>query len=92
MVEEFVRRYGKPEAILTDRGATFHSWSGIGRFDRMLEAYGVDHILASPGHPQTCGKIEAVNKAIQKELIDRVEFRNYLSVGNKNGKSGVTIG
>ena len=78
VVEEAVRRYGKPEAILTDRGASFHTWSGIGRFDRMLEAYDIDHILAAPKHPQTCGKIEAVNKAIQKELIRRVEFRNYL--------------
>lgn len=86
VVEESIRRYGKPEAILTDRGATFHSWSGIGRFDRMLEAYGVDHILASPGHPQTCGKIEAVNKAIQKELIDRVEFRNYLDAKRRIGE------
>ncbi len=86
VVEEFIRRYGKPEAILTDRGATFHTWSGIGRFDRMLEAYGVDHILASPGHPQTCGKIEAVNKAIQKELIDRVEFRNYLDANKQIGE------
>jgi len=86
VVEEFIRRYGKPEAILTDRGATFHTWSGIGRFDRMLEAYGVDHILASPGHPQTCGKIEAVNKAIQKELINRVEFRNYLDANKQIGE------
>lgn len=78
VLEEAIRRYGKPEAVLTDRGATFHTWSGIGHFDRFLEAYDIDHILAAPDHPQTCGKIEAVNKAIQKELIDRVEFRNYL--------------
>ncbi len=78
VLEESIRRYGKPEAVLTDRGATFHTWSGIGRFDRVLEGYDIDHILASAGHPQTCGKIEAVNKAIQKELIDRVEFRNFL--------------
>jgi transposase InsO family protein len=86
IVEESIRRYGKPEAILTDRGATFHTWSGIGRFDRLLEAYGVDHILASPGHPQTCGKIEAVNKAIQKELIRRVEFRNFLDAREQIGR------
>jgi putative transposase len=78
VVEESIRRYGKPERILTDRGATFHSWSGIGRFDRMLEGYDIDHSLAAAEHPQTCGKIEALNKAIQKELIGRVEFRNYL--------------
>lgn len=78
VLEGSIRRYGKPEAVLTDRGATFHTWSGIGRFDRMLESYGIEHRLASAHHPQTCGKIEAVNKAIQKELIDRVEFRNFL--------------
>lgn len=86
LVEEATRRYGKPEGILTDRGATFHTWSGIGRFDRVLESYGIDHILASAEHPQTCGKIEAVNKAIQKELIDRVEFRNFLDAKEQIGR------
>ncbi len=86
VIEESIRRYGKPEAVLTDRGATFHSWSGIGRFDRVLEAYGIDHLLAAPKHPQTCGKIEAVNKAIQKELIHRVEFRNFLDAKEQIGK------
>ena len=85
IVEEAIRRYGKPEAILTDRGAAFHSWSGVSRFDRMLESYGIDHLLASAHHPQTCGKIEALNKAIQKELMRRVEFRNFLDAKGKIG-------
>ena len=71
--------------MLTDRGATFHTWSGIGKFDRVLESYDIDHLLASAGHPKTCGKIEAVNKAIQKELIDRVEFRNFLDAKEQIG-------
>lgn len=86
VLEESIRRYGKPEAVLTDRGATFHTWSGIGKFDRVLESYNIDHILASPEHPQTCGKVEAVNKAIQKELIRRVEFRNYLEAKEQIGR------
>jgi len=86
LLEDSIRRYGKPESVLTDRGATFHTWSGIGRFDRFLESYDIDHILAAPEHPQTCGKIEAVNKAIQKELIDRVEFRNYLESKEQIGR------
>jgi len=85
-LEESIRRYGKPEAVLTDRGAVFHTWSGIGRFDRVLEAYGIEHRLSSPHHPQTLGKVEAVNKAIQKELIDRVEFRNYLDSKDQIGR------
>lgn len=86
VLEESIRRYGKPEAILTDRGATFHTWQGIGRFDRVLEAYDIEHRLAAPEHPQTCGKVEALNKAIQKELIDRVEFRNYLDAKEQIGR------
>jgi transposase InsO family protein len=86
VLEESIRRYGKPEAVLTDRGAVFHTWSGVGRFDRVLEAYGIEHRLAAPHHPQTLGKIEAVNKAIQKELIDRVEFRNYLDAKEQIGR------
>lgn len=86
VIEEAIRRYGKPEMVLTDRGAVFHSWSGIGRFDRVLEAYDIQHILASPDNPRTCGKIEAVNKNIQKELIDRVEFRNFLDAKEQIGR------
>lgn len=86
VVEEAIRRYGKPEAILTDRGAAFHTWSGVSRFDRMLESYGIDHRLAAAHHPQTCGKIEALNKAIQKELISRVEFRNFLDAKDQIGR------
>jgi len=85
VLEEAIRRYGKPEAILTDRGASFHSWQGISRFDNFLESYAIDHVLAAPHHPQTCGKIEAFNKAIQKELISRVEFRNFLDAKEKIG-------
>ncbi len=86
VLEEAIRRYGKPEAVLTDRGAVFHTWSGIGRFDRVLEAYDIQHILASPENPRTCGKIEAVNKNVQKELIDRVEFRSYLDAKEQIGR------
>ena len=86
VLEESIRRYGKPEALLTDRGATFHTWQGIGRFDRVLEAYDIEHRLAAPQHPQTCGKVEALNKAIQKELIDRIEFRNYLDAKEQIGR------
>ena len=86
VLEESIRRYGKPETVLTDRGAVFHTWSGIGRFDRVLEAYGIEHRLSAPHHPQTLGKVEAVNKVIQKELINRVEFRNFLDAKEQIGR------
>jgi transposase InsO family protein len=70
--DESVGRYGKPEAVMTDRGAGFHSWRGISRFERVLEEMGVDHYLAT--EPQTNGKAEALAATVQKELTRQVEF------------------
>jgi hypothetical protein len=62
------------EEMLSDRGFVFYSWRGINRFERYLEDEGIHNTHARPHHPQTLGKIEAVNKHLQKELIRREEF------------------
>lgn len=74
MVAVAVRRYGKMERLLSDRGFVFHGWRGINGFERWLEEMDIYHIHTSPYHPETIGKIEAVNKSIQKELIRVQEF------------------
>ena len=76
VVQEAIDRYGKMEELLTDRGFVFYSWHGINRFERYLETEGIDHTHSRPHHPQTLGKVEAVNKQIQKELIHRERFRS----------------
>ena len=75
VVQDGIDRYGKMEEVLTDRGFVFYSWHGINRFERYLETEGIHHTHARPHHPQTLGKVEAVNKQIQKELIHRERFR-----------------
>ena len=70
--ETTVERYGKPEAVMTDRGADFHSWRGLSRFETLLEEYGIDHYLSK--EPQVNGKAEALAATVQKELIRQVEF------------------
>jgi len=74
MVSEAINRYGKPERLLSDRGMVFHGWRGINGFENFLEEQDIYHIHTSPYHPQTIGKIEAVNKNIQKELVRTTEF------------------
>lgn len=74
MVNEAIQRYGKMERLLSDRGFVFHGWRGINSFEKYLEEMDIYHIHTSPYHPQTIGKIEAVNKNIQKELIHQVKF------------------
>ncbi len=75
-LDKAIKRYGKFKSILTDRGSVFYAWKGINKFQKVLESYEIDHLVASAYHPQTLGKIESVNKNIQKELIRKVEFRN----------------
>jgi len=75
VVRKAIARYGKPESLLTDRGVQFYSWRTINRFEKLLESLGIEHILARPHHPQTCGKIEALNKRIQNELVQKKHFK-----------------
>ena len=75
-----IRRYGKPESLLTDKGMQFYSWRTMGRFQNLLESLDIEHILARAHHPQTLGKVEALNKRIQNELIEKKHFRSQLEV------------
>ena len=69
-----VNRYGKPESILTDRGMQFYSWRTMSRFQKLLEVLGIEQILARPHHPQTLGKVEALNKRVQNELLAKNHY------------------
>jgi putative transposase len=83
MVQQAINRYGKMERIVSDRGFVFHGWRGINGFEKFLEDMDIYHIHTSPYHPETIGKIEAVNKNIQKELIGQVEFESIASAREK---------
>lgn len=83
MVEKAIARYGKMEKLLSDRGFVFHGWRGINRFEKFLDEMDIYHIHTSPHHPETIGKLEAVNKAIQKELFRQVEFKNIQEAREK---------
>ncbi len=74
LVREAVDQYGKMEEVLTDRGFVFYSWRGINRFERYLEQERIDHTHARPHHPQTLGKVEALNRRIQAELFRQRHF------------------
>jgi len=74
LVQESINRYGKMEELLTDRGFVFYSWQGANRFEQYLELERIDHTHARPHHPQTLGKIEALNGHLKRELIKREHF------------------
>lgn len=66
--EESVSRYGRMQTLMTDAGSAFYSWNGFNGFQKLVaEEYGIDHIKASS--PRSNGKVESVNKQIEKELL-----------------------
>lgn len=85
LVSEAVKRYGKMEEILTDRGFVFYSWRGANRFESYLESERIEHTHARPHHPQSLGKVEALNRRIKNELFERRYFSTL-----QQAMSGVT--
>ena len=81
--ETAVERYGKPEAVMSDRGSAFHSWRGLSRFERLLEEYEIDFYLAREAAVN--GKVEALNANVQKELTSKVEFMDLTDAARKIG-------
>ena len=78
--EGCVNRYGKMQNVMTDAGSAFYSWNGINKFQKLMsEEYGVDQIKA--GSPRSNGKIENVNKQIEKEVLD---VKMYASLEEAN--------
>ncbi len=73
-LKEAIEKHGKPERVLTDRGGQFMAVRSSTAFRRFLEDELIDHSVSRPYHPQTLGKVESVNRAIQKELIYLHEF------------------
>lgn len=65
--------WGIPARVMSDNGTCF-----TGRFfstgpkevdfERQLRHLGVTHLLSSPGHPQTCGKLERSHQSTKKWL------------------------
>jgi transposase InsO family protein len=76
VIKEAINRHGKPQRLLTDRGGQFLAVRSSTAFQRYLEGELIDHSVSRPYHPQTLGKVEAINRAIQKELIYLHEFRS----------------
>ncbi|MBA3575756.1 MAG: DDE-type integrase/transposase/recombinase [Pseudonocardiales bacterium] len=69
-----MRRHGAPAAVLSDGGSAFTARrirGGLGDFEALLRAHGITPIVASPHHPQTCGKKEREWSTQQRWLAVR---------------------
>lgn len=63
--------YGLPARVMSDNGTCFTARflsGGEAAFERDLRRLGVTHIRSTPGHPQTCGKIERFHQTLKRWL------------------------
>jgi putative transposase len=73
--EEAVARHGRPEMVMSDKGAAFWSWKGVSRFTALLTELGTDHLEAE--HKEWNGKVEVFNANLHKELFDAHRFYDF---------------
>lgn len=67
--------YGSPEEVLTDNGTQYVTWRGKSEFQKVLELRGIRHIVATPRHPETLGKIERFWGTLWRECVETAVFR-----------------
>jgi transposase InsO family protein len=82
--EQAVRRYGRPEGVMSDRGSAFHSWRGLSRFEALLEDYEINYYLAKEAAVN--GKVEALNASFQKECVTQTEFMDLTDAARGIGR------
>lgn len=73
ILEELIKKYGKPKQILTDNGSAYGLKSKHSKFDRWCRRQGIQHIRSAVHSPTTCGKVERLFQTYKKER----EFCNH---------------
>jgi transposase InsO family protein len=70
-------RWGLPARVLSDNGMSFNASRRkiTVTFEANLRAAGVAPIASTPGHPQTCGKVERFHQTLKKWLAKQPPAR-----------------
>jgi hypothetical protein len=61
--EEAVARHGRPEMVMSDKGAAFWSWKGVSRFTALLTELGHQHALLIGSATRRGGCLPASERA-----------------------------
>jgi transposase InsO family protein len=95
VLDELIKKYGKPREILSDNGSAYGLKSKHSKFDRWCRRRGINHIRSAVHCPTTCGKIERLFQTLEKEIgfcggdLERFRmrynhFRPHQSLDNKS--------
>ena len=68
VLDNLIKKHGKPKQILTDNGSAYGLNSKHSRFDRWCRRRGIHHIRTKVHSPTTNGKVERLFKTIDEEI------------------------
>ena len=68
LLDEIIKKYGKPREILTDNGSAYGLKSKHSKFDRWCRRRGIKHIRSAIHSPTTCGKVERLFQTFKREF------------------------
>ena len=68
VLDNLIKKHGKPGQILTDNGSAYGLNSKHSRFDRWCKRRGIQHIRTKVHSPTTNGKVERLFRTIDDEL------------------------
>jgi len=99
VLDELIKKHGKPKQILTDNGSAYGLKSKHSRFDRWCRRRGIHHIRSAVHSPTTCGKVERLFQTLKKELkfcnndleLFRMRYNHFRPHSSLNNKSPAEI-
>ncbi len=68
LLDDLIKKYGKPREILSDNGSAYGLKSKHSRFDRWCRRRGIHHIRSAIHSPTTCGKVERLFQTFKQEF------------------------
>lgn len=69
ILDDLIKKHGKPRQILTDNGSAYGLRSKRSKFDIWCRRKGIEHIRTKIHSPTTNGKVERLFKTIEEEIV-----------------------
>ena len=95
LIDDLIKRYGKPKQILSDNGSAYGLKSKHSKFDRKCKKRGIEHIRGAIHSPTTQGKVERLFQTFKREFpfcnndieIWRMKYNHFRPHTSLNGKT-----
>lgn len=95
VLDQLIKKHGKPKQILTDNGGAYGLNSKHSRFDIWCRRRGIQHIRTKIHSPTTNGKVERLFKTIDEEInfcnndleLFRLRYNHFRPHSSLNGQS-----